>query len=181
MIACKWGRQKRESQVTEAVLTSAPVRSGWIPRNQGSWERHTFVVCLVSIVETGRWVQKIHKSGAQQSAPVPEWGKQPSGVRGKDNTRDTAEAHTVCLSDGWGVCMCACCGKCRTSVGFCLFFNYVLLFCFGLFCSGFSPLAFVFCFLILRSSSSFQKKSDLNPKLILILIGQDNILSKGAW
>ena len=72
-------------------------------------------------------------------------------------------------------------GSVGLALDFVCFLIYVLLFCFGLFCSGFSPLAFVFCFLILRSSSSFQKKSDLNPILILILIGQDNILSKGAW
>ena len=72
-------------------------------------------------------------------------------------------------------------GKCGASIGFCLFFYLCFIVMFGLFCSGFSPIAFVFCFLILRSSSSFRKKSDLNPKLILILIGQDGILSKGAW
>ena len=84
------------------------------------------------------------------------------------------------MTDGASACV-----RAGESVGLTLDFVcsliYVLLFCFGLFCSGFSPLAFVFCFLVPGSSSSFLKKSDLNPKLILILIGQGNILSKGAW
>ena len=93
--------------------------------------------------------------------------------------RNTAEAHTVYQMGCLPVCVLG--ESVGLALDFVCFFIYVLLLCFGLFCSGFSPIAFVFCFLILRSSSSFRKKSDLNPKLILILIGQDGILSKGAW
>lgn len=98
-------------------------------------------------------------------------------------TRETLQRPTpsVLVTDGMSACVPAR-EKCvlRLALDCVWFLIYVLLFCFGLFCSGFSPLAFVLCFFIPGSSSSFRKKSDLNPKLILILIGQDNILSKGA-
>lgn len=111
------GRRRHDSMQIRKTETGDPGCRGCVhlpqwdqaefQRNQGSWETHVFV-CLVSAPwETGKWVQKIHRSGAQQTAPSA-WVRETAMWRKREgrHERHCRGPHpSVLVTDGMSACV----------------------------------------------------------------------------